>query len=163
MFGANDDARGFETDFRAMRAKVTFCGGVRFGVEINRVVRTRLQTRLTADAQVRVKFDDAVFALIHCLHGANVNARRIGAVIAARDLEKAARVGEHTFFGVLYPRAIDAERNLILGFARRRACVTTDTLAIVNQESIIHWRKKWDRARGETVTQARHRILKLYQ
>ena len=121
-----------------MRAEMTFRRGVRFRININRVVRTRLQTRFAADALLRVEFDNTICALIHRRRRTDVNAGRIFALIAARHLEMAARVGELTLFDVLDPGAENAEGNLIFFFARNTAGMATDALAIVDNLCVFH-------------------------
>ena len=137
MFGADNDAGGFESHIQTMRAEMTFRGGVRLGVEINRIVRAGLHTGFTSDADAWVELDDAIIALIHRADGTDARARWIGAVITARDLKAAAHVGEGTCLHILDPCAIHAKRHLIFGLARSRAGVTADAFALVYQKSII--------------------------
>ena len=115
-----------------MRAEMTFRGGVRLGVEINRIVRAGLHTGFTSDADGWIKFNDAIVTLIHRADGTDARAGRIGAVVAARHLKAAAHVGIRTRLHILDPCAIHAKRHLILGLARSTARMATDTLALVN-------------------------------
>jgi hypothetical protein len=57
-------------------------------------------------------------------------------MVTARDLKVAARVWERPFLDVLDPRAIDAERHFVFGFASGRAGVTANALAVVNEEAV---------------------------
>lgn len=137
MFGADHDAGGFESHIQTMRAEMTFRGGVGFGVEIDRVVRAGLHTGFTSDANGRIKLNDAIRALIHGADGTNANARRVGAVVAARHLKAAAHVGEGTRLDVLDPCAIHAQRHLVLGLARGGAGVTADAFGLVNEKAVV--------------------------
>src|SRR5512135_2875682 len=116
-----------------MRAKVAFRRRVRFGVNIDGVVRTCLQTRFAADALVGVKFDDAIGALVHRRRWTNADTGWILALVAARHLKMTTRIGKLALFNVLDPRAKNAEGDLIFFFACDTARVATDALAIVNE------------------------------
>jgi len=76
-----------------------------------------LHTGFTTNAQPGVKFDDAVMALVHSRDRANADARRIGAVIAARDLEITPVVGESPLFDIFDPGPVDPKGHLIFRFA----------------------------------------------
>ena len=127
MFGANDDAGGFESHIQTMRAESAFRGGVGFGVEIDRVVGAGLHAGFTSDADAWVELNDAVVALIHRSHGTDAHARRVGTVIAARHLKAAAYIGVGACLHIFDPRAIHAKRHLILRLARSGTGVTADT------------------------------------
>ena len=135
---AHDDARRLESHVRAVRAEVALGRGAGVRVDVDRVVRTGLHARLAADADIRVELDDPVVALIHRLRRADRNAGRVRAVVAARHLEVAARVGKLPLLDVLDPGAVDADRHLVLRLARGRARVTADALAVVDEEGVVH-------------------------
>ena len=59
-------------------------------------------------------------------------------MVAARDLKYAARVGENAFLDILDPGPVHAHRHLILGFARHRTGVTSDALAVIDDEAVFH-------------------------
>ncbi len=59
-------------------------------------------------------------------------------MVAARDLKYAPRVGENAFLDVLDPGPVHAHRHLILGFTRDRAGVTSDALAVIDDEAVFH-------------------------
>ena len=59
-------------------------------------------------------------------------------MIATRDLENPARIGELSFFDVLHPGAVDSHRNMIFRLAGYSAGVTTDALPIVDDKSVFH-------------------------
>ena len=137
MFGADDNAGGFESHIQTMSAESTFRSGVRFGVEVDRVIGTSLHTRFTSDANGRVELDDAIRALIHRGDGTDAHARRVGAVIAARHLKAAAHIMICARFNILDPSAVHPQGHLILGLARGTARMASDTFTLVYQKSII--------------------------
>jgi hypothetical protein len=141
MFGADNHAGGFESHFDPMRAECAFGGGVGFGVKIDRVVGTGLQTGFAADANGRVKLNDAIIALIDCGDGADAHARRVGAVIAACDLKVTAHGGVRAYFNIFDPGAIHTKRHLVLGLARSGAGVTSDAFTLVDEKSVVCHRK----------------------
>jgi hypothetical protein len=100
-----------------------------------------LRARLTANAAAVVEINDSVLAGKKRRHGTNLDARRVGAVIAAHYREKAARVGKTSLFDVFHPRSIDADWNFVFRFARDRAGMTADTLAVVYDKTVIHFLK----------------------
>ena len=59
-------------------------------------------------------------------------------MIAARDLKYAARVREDALLDVLDPGPVHAHRHLVLGFARHRAGVASDALAVIDYEAVFH-------------------------
>jgi hypothetical protein len=61
-------------------------------------------------------------------------------MIAARDLKYAASVRENALLDVFDPSPVYADGNLILGFARHRAGVASDALAIIDYEAVFHAR-----------------------
>ena len=128
---------GFESHIQTMRTECAFCGGIGFGVEIDRVVGAGLHAGFAADANARVELDDAVCALIHGSDGTDAHAGRVGAMVAARHLEAASHVGVETRFDVLDPRAIHTQRHLVLGLARSRTGVTADTFGLVNEKAVV--------------------------
>jgi hypothetical protein len=107
-------------------------------VHINGIVGTRLHAGLAANAAVGIEVDNSILALVHRRHGTNRDARGFLAMVTARDLKDAARVGKHALLYVFHPGSVDAHRYLVLGFARHGASMTTDALAIVDYESVFH-------------------------
>jgi hypothetical protein len=63
---------------------------------------------------------------------------RVCTVVAPGDLKKAPCVREDPFFGVLHPRPVDAERHFIFGLAGSGAGVATDTLPVIDEETVVH-------------------------
>ena len=58
-------------------------------------------------------------------------------MIAAVDEEIAARVRELTLFDVLHPCSVDTNGYVVFCFARYRTRMATDTLALVDYESVL--------------------------
>jgi hypothetical protein len=102
-----------------------------FGVDKDGVIGTSCHTRLAADTDGLIEVDDTVVTLIHSSCRAGADARRIGALVAAIDLEVATYFRENPYFDRLYVCSRDAERNVIFGFTCGRASVTTDALGLV--------------------------------
>src|SRR4029077_5761315 len=98
----------------------------------------RLQAGLAADAGIRVEFHDAVRPPVHRRGRTDRDAGRIRAVVAPRDLEEAPRVREGSLLDVLDPRALDSQRNRVLGLARGRAGVAADASPVVDDEREVH-------------------------
>src|SRR5262249_32674113 len=103
--GTDDDAGRLQADVRPVRAEVALGGGAGFRIDVDRVVRARLEAGLAADAGVRIELDDAVGPLEHRRGRADRDARRLRAVVAAGDLEVAPRVRKDPLLDVLDPRA----------------------------------------------------------
>lgn len=59
-------------------------------------------------------------------------------MITAHHAEQSSRVGERSLLDVLYPGAIYADRYFVLGFARNRARMAADTLAVIDDEAEVH-------------------------
>src|SRR5438105_1234894 len=121
-----------------MGAIVALSGSVAIGVDVERIIGARLHTRLATDATLRVKIDNTVRPLVEGLGGTNSDAGGIITVVAAIDEKIAARVGELTFFDILYPRAIDTDGNVMFSFTCNSACMTTDTFTLVNDKGVFH-------------------------
>ena len=58
-------------------------------------------------------------------------------MIATIDKKIAARVGKLAFFDVFDPCSVNANRNIVFGFASHRAGMTAYTLALVNDKGIF--------------------------
>ena len=138
VLGADDHASRFQPQIGAMGAKVTFGCGVGTGIDVNGVIGAGLHARLAADATGRIKFNDAVGALVHGRHRTDTHARRVGAVVAAGHLEVASDIGIGAGLHVLDPRAIDAQWHLVLRLAGGGAGVTANALAVVDDKTVVH-------------------------
>jgi hypothetical protein len=72
-------------------------------------------------------------------------------VIAAIDKKIAARVGKLTFFDVLDPRSVNANGNIMFGFACYSAGMTANTFALVDDKGIfrhigfplVRWKRRF--------------------
>src|SRR5262245_48607627 len=123
-----------------MRAEVALLSRVRVRIDVQRVVRTRLHAGFAADAAIAVEVHDAVIAAEQRGHWADGDARRVVAVIAAEHREEASRVWILALLDVLDPGSKGAERDFVFGFAGDRAGVTSDALAVVDDEAVFHLR-----------------------
>jgi len=122
-----------------MRAVVTFCGGFGFGMNVKCIVWTGLSAGFAGNTASVVKIYDAVFACVKCRYGANFDARSISTMITAHYRKQSSRIGKFAFFDVFNPRPINSDGNLMLRFACHRASVATDALAVINDESEVHF------------------------
>src|SRR5580704_12119724 len=138
--GTYDHAGRLEIDLDAMRAEVALGGSAGSGIDIERVVRTGLHARFTSDAAAAVEIDNAIVALEQRAGGANLDARRLVAMIAAHHAEVAAAVGEGALFYVLDPGAEDSDRDLVLILAGNGACMASDASVLVDNEAVTHAR-----------------------
>ena len=59
-------------------------------------------------------------------------------MIAARDLKNATCIRIRALLDILHPRAIDAQRNMIFGFARDGAGMAANTFAVINDKPVFH-------------------------
>jgi hypothetical protein len=100
-----------------------------------------LHAGFAANAALGIEIDNPVFALVHRRHGTDGDAGRLLAMVAARDLKYAARVGEDALLDVLDPGPVHAHGYMVLGFARHRTGVTSDALAVIDYESVFHPRE----------------------
>ena len=121
-----------------MRAVIAFRSSVLVRVHIKRVVRAGLRAGFAADAAACVEINDSVFAGKKRRHRTNLDARRVGAMIAAHHRKQSSRVGESSFFDVFNPRSINAERNVVFRFAGDGAGVATNAFAVINYKTKIH-------------------------
>ena len=137
MFRADNNTGRFESHIQTMSAESTLGGSIRFGIEIDRVVGTGLHAGFAADTNGRIELDDAVITLIHRSDGADAHARRVDAVIAARNLKAAAHIRVRTRLNIFDPSAVHAKRYLVLRLARSRTGMTSDALALVNEKAVI--------------------------
>lgn len=134
---ANNHARRLQADIGAVGAVVALGGRFRLRVDVDGVVRAGLHARLAADADAVVELHDAVGALVHRFRGADAHAGRVGAVVAARHLEMATRVGVTAGFHVFDPGAVDAEGHFVFAFAGGGAGVAADALAIIDDKAEV--------------------------
>ncbi len=134
-------ARGLEADVDPLRAEVALLRGVVLRVDEDRIVRTGRDAGLAADADRFVEIDDAVRSLVHRRRRTSVGARWIFALIAARDLKRAAHVRKDADVGILHVGAVHGERHLVFRLAGRGAGVATDAAAVVDDFRPAHRRR----------------------
>ena len=121
-----------------MRAEVTLLSRVIFGIDEDSVVRASGHAGLAADANGFIKIDDPVCALEHGRGGTGGNAGRVRALIATRYLVRAPDLRKDADVNVLDVSSGHADRHDVLGFARRRARMTTNTAGMVNDLGPLH-------------------------
>jgi hypothetical protein len=97
-----------------------------------------LHAAFAADAAAIVEIHDAVIALEQCGDRTDFDARRVFTMVATHDGEQAPRVREFSFLNILYPRAVDANGHIMLGFACDSASVATDAFTVVDDETEVH-------------------------
>ena len=115
-----------------MCAEVTFFRRVIFRIDEDGVVRTSGHAGFAANTNRLIEIDDAVGALEHGRRRAGSDARSMRALIAARDLVRAARLGKDADVDVLYIGARDADRNNVFRLAGSGAGMTTDATSVVD-------------------------------
>src|SRR5262249_53455931 len=144
LFGADDHTGRLQTHLHAVSAVVALGGRLGRRVDVERVVRTGLHARLTADAARAVEVDDPVVAPVERHRGTDGHARGGVAVVAAQHREVPARARKRALLDVLHPGAEGAQRYLVLLLARHRAGVAPDALAVIDHESVAHaWASSW--------------------
>src|SRR6266571_8442698 len=102
-----------------MRAEVTFLSGMIFGIDEDGVVWTSGHARFATDANRFIKIDNAVRPLEHRGGRAGDDARSVRALIAARDLMRAADLPKHPNIDVLDISARHTNRHNVFRLARR--------------------------------------------
>ena len=137
MYRANHDTRRFEAYLRAMGAIVARGGSMTVGVDVKRVVGTRLHTRFAPYTAIGVKVNNTIGAFVQRLRWTNSDARRIRTMIAAVNEKIAPRIGKLTLLDVLDPRSIHSYGYIMFGLACHRAGVAADALALVDHEGVF--------------------------
>jgi hypothetical protein len=107
-------------------------------MHVDRIVGACLRTSFATDAASIIEIDDAVLSREQRFDRADLDARRVGAVIASHDGEQSSRIGERSLLDVLHPRAIHADRHFVLGLTCNRARMASDTLPVVDDEAEVH-------------------------
>ena len=123
-----------------MRAEVTFFSRMIFRVDEDGVVRTGGHAGFAADADRFVEIDYAVRALEHRRRRTSRDTRRMGALITARHLVRAAHLWKHAHVDVLDIGPRDADGHDVFRLARRRARVTANTASLVDDLGPLDWR-----------------------
>lgn len=96
------------------------------------VVRTRRHTGFASYADRLVEIDYAIRTLEHSSCRTGRDARCMRALITPGDLVSATRLRELTYINMLDVSACDRKWHVVLGLARRRACVTPDATRVVD-------------------------------
>lgn len=120
-----------------MRTVVAFGGGVRLWIDVQGVVRARLHACATTDTAAIVKIDDSIGSPVEGSDRADFNARRGIAMITPHYRKQSRGLRKSPFFDVFDPGAIHTDGDIVLRFTRDRTRMTADTLAVVDDESVI--------------------------
>jgi len=70
---------------------------------------------------------------------AYVDARSIGAMVAAHNRKKPASVRELPFFYIFNPSTVDPDRHIVLRLAGDGTGVTSDTFTVVYNKAKVHY------------------------
>src|SRR6185436_16852310 len=121
-----------------MRAEVALLSRVVFGIDKDRVVGTSGHAGFAANADRFVEIDDAVRALEHRGRRTSGHAWGVCALIATRDLMRAAHLGKHADIDVLDVSSRHADGDYVFRLAGRRARMTTDAAGVVDDLGPLH-------------------------
>src|SRR5262249_49840700 len=105
---------------------------MRVGVDVERVIGARLETRLAPDAALIIEVHHPVIPHMQCSDRTDSYAWRPLTMVAAHHGEQAPVVREGTLLNVLHPSPINANRHLVLTFARHCASMAADALAVID-------------------------------
>ena len=114
-----------------MRTEIALGSRVSVVIDIDSVIRARLHTHFAADAVLVIEINDSIVADEQRRGGARLDARSIGAVIAPHNTHFTRCGGVLPLVHVLHPGSKLAYRYIMLDLTRHRACVTTDTCALI--------------------------------
>jgi len=134
----DNDAGRFQPHIDAVRAEVTFLGGMILWIDEDRVIGTSSHARFAANADRFVEVDDAVRALKHRGGRASSDARRMRALITTGHLMSAACLRKDTDVDMLDVSARDADGYDVFRFACRRARMTADATRVVDYLRPLH-------------------------
>ena len=135
MGRADHHAARLETLLDAVIAEVALVGGIGRRVDVDGVVGAGVHAPLAADAVLVAEVHDAVRCPEQGTGGADVDARRVVAVVAAHHREMPVDIGERARLDVLDPGPVHTEGDVVLALARHRAGVTADAALAVEQEA----------------------------
>ena len=121
-----------------MRAEVTFLSRVIFGVDEDRIVRTSRHAGFAADADRFIEIDDAVSALEHRRRRTRGDARRMRALITARDLMRPASLRKHADIDMLDVGARHPDGHQVFRLAGSRTRVAADTASVIDDLGPLH-------------------------
>ena len=103
-----------------------------FGINEDRVVRTRSHAGFASDTDRLVEIDYAIGTSEHSRSRTGRDARRVRTLVASCDLMRTPGLREHTNIDMLDIRTGDREWDIVLGLTGSRARVTADTARVVN-------------------------------
>lgn len=126
-----------------MRAEVTLLSRVVFGIDEDRIVRTGRHASFAADADGFIEINDAIRALEHRGGWTGRDTWRVGALIAARYLMRAASLRKDADIDMFHIRPRHRQRDKILRLARGGAGVTTDATRLVDDLGPLHRAVLW--------------------
>src|SRR5581483_1529200 len=132
----DDDARREQAAVGTVRAVVALGSRMAARVNVERVVGTSLHARLAADAAVGVEIDDAIRPLVERHRWADLDTRRILAMLAPLDRKVPPRIGKGALLDVFDPGSEHTERHVVLGLAGHRAGVAANALALVDDKPV---------------------------
>jgi hypothetical protein len=129
---ANYHAGRLKAGVDSVGTEVALFGAVVVWVYVDRIVGASGDTGFAAYACFPIEVDNAVRSLEHCRHWTGEDARRFGALIAARHLEVASDRRVLTELDVLHERPGDAQGHFVLRLAGNGACVAANAERIVD-------------------------------
>ena len=107
-------------------------------IHVERVIGTGLSAGFAAYASAAVEIDDPILSGKQCRNRTDLNARSVGAMVAPHHGKQPASIGKCPLFDVLYPRAVYADGDLVLGLAGYGTCMAADAFSVVDYEAKIH-------------------------
>ena len=128
----------FQSLVHPVRAIVAFRCGIGKGINVERVIRTGLHTRLAADAGGGIEVDNTVVPAEKRFRGTDRHARRVITLVAPQNGKVAAGIGKGPFLDIFYPGAEGAKRNLVFRFAGNGTGMASDAPGLINNEPISH-------------------------
>lgn len=121
-----------------MGAEITLLRRVAIRIDVERIIRTRLHTRLTSNAATIIKIHNAIIAFKECRCRTDGYTGSVNAMITAQHGKETARIRVFAFLNIFDPGAISADWYFVFRFAGNRAGMATNTFAVVNQKSDFH-------------------------
>src|SRR5579859_4858378 len=134
---ANDHTGRFQPDLGTMSTIIALGSRLTIRIDIKCIIRTRLHTGFTTNTATGVKVYNTIAPLIQRPGGTNSDTGSIITVVAAVHQKITARVRKLALLNVLDPRAIDANRHIMLRLAGNRTGMTTNTLPLINHKRVL--------------------------
>src|SRR6185312_2771046 len=136
---AHHNAGRLETYVDAMRTEITFLGGVVFGIDEDRVVRTSCHAGFAANADRFIEVYDSVWAFEHRRRGTCRHTRCMSALITASYLVRATGLRKLANVNVLDICTSHRQRHDVLRLAGSRTRVTTNATRMVDHLGPFDW------------------------